>query len=373
MSLQTQQFLRAHGLSALVDRFAVRATRHARFPNLVMLKYSQINSPMHEPVVQECRGLILDEAEDWRVVSFPYRKFFNYGEPNATAIDWATARVYEKLDGSLMTLYPYRGEWHVASSGTPDAGGPVNASALTFAELFWTTWKEAGYVLPPAPSRDDDASTCCFMFELMSPENRIVVNHQRRRIVLHGARDLRTIRELEPVSVAERFAWQSVRSLPLGSIEACLDACKALRPTECEGYVVCDAAFNRLKVKSPQYVALSLLKENLSPRRMLEIVRANESDEFFAYFPELRPAYDEMRARFDRVCAEINSTFGSLRAIEPQKDFAAAATKTPYPAVLFALRSGKARTPQEFFATATPTLLERLMGIGPDAPRDEER
>ena len=29
---------------------------------------------------------------------------------NSAAVDWATARVYDKLDGSLMTLYHYRGE-----------------------------------------------------------------------------------------------------------------------------------------------------------------------------------------------------------------------------------------------------------------------
>jgi tRNA splicing ligase len=53
-------------------------------------------------VVQECRGLILDESANWRIVAFPYTKFFNYGEEHAASIDWSTACVQEKLDGSLM-------------------------------------------------------------------------------------------------------------------------------------------------------------------------------------------------------------------------------------------------------------------------------
>ena len=97
--LHAVAFLRAHGLAELAARFAVRGVRHPKYPNLILLKYNQIESPMAEPVVQECRGLILDEAADWRVVSFPYVKFFNYAEPLAAAIDWATAQVYEKLDG----------------------------------------------------------------------------------------------------------------------------------------------------------------------------------------------------------------------------------------------------------------------------------
>jgi hypothetical protein len=112
-------------------RFAVRAKRHGKHSNLVQLKYSQIGSPMHEPIVQECRGLVLDEAERWRVVCRAYDKFFNIGEPNATEIDWPAARVYEKLDGSLMTLYRYGGAWHVASSGVPDASGVAHESGLS--------------------------------------------------------------------------------------------------------------------------------------------------------------------------------------------------------------------------------------------------
>src|SRR5688572_22229350 len=118
---------------------------------------------MHEPVVQECRGLIVDEAEAWRVVCRAYDKFFNVGEPNAAAIDWATARVYDKLDGSLMTLYGYRGKWHVASSGLPDAAGVAHDSGVTFADLFRRMWSQLGYRWPGEP---DAGAGRCFMFEL---------------------------------------------------------------------------------------------------------------------------------------------------------------------------------------------------------------
>src|SRR4051812_12696961 len=97
--MQTVAFLHNFGLEELCARFAIRAKRHSVHPNLVQLKYNQVFSPMHEPVVQECRGLIVDEADGWRVVSRSYDKFFNFGEPNAPAIDWSSAKVYEKLDG----------------------------------------------------------------------------------------------------------------------------------------------------------------------------------------------------------------------------------------------------------------------------------
>ena len=88
----TIRFLRENGLDALIERYRISARRHREFPHLVLLKYSQIESPMHEAIVQECRGLIVDESADWAVVCRAYDKFFNHGEPHAAAIDRSLLR-----------------------------------------------------------------------------------------------------------------------------------------------------------------------------------------------------------------------------------------------------------------------------------------
>ena len=339
-------------------RFAIRAKRHGAYPYLVQLKYSQISSPMHEPVVRQCRGLVVDESDGWRVVCRAYDKFFNAGEPNAATLDWRTARVYEKLDGSLMTLYRYRGGWHVASSGLPDAAGVAHESGVNFADLFWRTWATLGYRLPA-----DDAGGRCFMFELLTPQNRVIVSHERPRIVLHGVRDLGTMREREPESLAAEHGWECVAAYPLGCLDDCVEAAKTLSPMRGEGYVVRDAAFNRVKVKSPQYVTLAHLKDAMTGRRLLEIVRANESDEFLSYFPEFRPAYEAVRRKYDALCDGLEAEFLRLRPIPDQKSFAAEATKARCSSPLFALRAGKAASVREFFAGATIQSLERASGI----------
>jgi hypothetical protein len=352
----TVSFLQSSGLEALCSRFAISAKRHGRYPNLVQLKYNQIESPMEEPIVRECRGLIVDEADGWRVVCRPYDKFFNYGEPLADALDWSTAKVYEKLDGSLMTLYWYRGEWQVASSGLPDAAGKAHAGDATFAELFHETWKKLGYALPDAPER-------CHIFELMTPMNRIIVQHRESRIVLHGVRDLRDMRELDPEPIAARLGWACVGEFPLTTIEQCLEASKLLHPMQGEGYVVRDAAFRRLKVKSPQYVAMAHIKDHLTGRRLLEIVRANESSEFLAYFPEFRPAYEKVKQTFESLCAEVEGDFARLKEIPDAKAFAAEALKTRSSGAVFALRSRKSSSAKEFFATTTFPAVERALGL----------
>ena len=77
------------------------------FEGLVLLKYNQIDSDLSINMVQECRGLILDSKDDWRVVKFSFSKFFNWGEKNAADIDWSTARVQAKIDGSLCSCSWY--------------------------------------------------------------------------------------------------------------------------------------------------------------------------------------------------------------------------------------------------------------------------
>ncbi len=363
MRLLIQQYLANHSLAELESAFAISARRHGKFPRLVMLKYNQIESPMNEPIVQQCRGIILDEADHWRVISYPFDKFFNYGEPNAAAIDWATTSVYEKLDGSLMTLYWYEGAWRVASSGMPDAAGLAHVSGITFDGLFWKTWELLGYQLPENPS-PGVAGAASYLFELMTPFNRVIIPHTSSRLVFLGMRNLDDMQERGLSTVdTNRLGWEVVRTFSLGTLADCVCAAGELRGIDGEGFVVCDAQFRRVKVKCPQYVALSHLKETLSPRAMLNIVRRGESDEFLTYFPELRPVYDSVQKRFEELVAALEAEYAAAKQIESQKDFAAAIRTSRCPAALFAVRNGKAASIREHFAKATQPAVERAVGI----------
>lgn len=68
--------------------------------NLLMLKYSQIDSDFNLRIVRECRGLILDE-DTLEVVCHPFDKFGNAGESYCPEIDWKSCYVTEKIDGCV--------------------------------------------------------------------------------------------------------------------------------------------------------------------------------------------------------------------------------------------------------------------------------
>lgn len=340
-------------LEQLKDEFKLHVRRHSKYPNLVLLKYDQIESPLGDPLVQQCRGLILDENSDWLVVAYPFDKFFNYGESHAATIDWSTAEVQEKIDGSLMTLYWYNGEPHVSSSGMPDASGEVNGLGITFEELFWQAWEKKGYKLPWP-----NWGANCYMFELTSPYNRIVVRHQEMDLHLIGVRDLATFLEKDPLQfnsfydVAKRFRPKSI-----AEVEATFGA---MDPLEQEGWVVVDSDFRRIKVKHPGYVALHHALDGFGPKRMLEIIRVGESPELLTYFPEWKSIHDEILDRFNALVEHLNLHWERLKDIETQKEFALEAVKTRCSAALFARRAGKVQDFRKFLMDLN---IEYLMNL----------
>jgi len=54
-------------------------------------------------------------------VAYPFNKFFNFGEEYADNIDWESAHVLEKVDGSLIKVYFHNGAWCVGTNNTIDA------------------------------------------------------------------------------------------------------------------------------------------------------------------------------------------------------------------------------------------------------------
>lgn len=370
--LELQRYLRSHPasitrepfldggwesvvLSGLKTQFGIKSNRHAKYPNLVQFKYNQIESPMGERIVQESRGIILDESNGWRVVARPFDKFFNYGEGHAPKIDWATARVQEKVDGSLMILYNYMGEWLVATSGTADASGMVNGFPITFADLFWKTFNEMGLRLP-----DPDYQWAAFLFELTTPYNRVVVQHAAPKLTLIGMRwDSGIEWELK------HFGYPYVQEFPLQSLADIEATFHAMDPVKQEGYVIVDGSFNRVKVKHPGYVAIHHMKDGFGIKRMVALVQSNEGSEFMAHFPEWAGAYAEVKDKYTALVNELEAAYDAIAGIENQKEFALIATKSRCPAALFARRRYGNRTMREFLSDPkyTDTVM-RLLDVG---------
>src|SRR6266404_599950 len=151
MELEIQKYLRQNGLNLEeLAKLGIYTKAHSMYANILNFNYDQIEAVDGNPLVEECRSLILDSDKNWNILARGYNRFYNYGQGSAAEINWSQSKVLMKLDGSYCALWfdPYEQKWNIATRGVPDATGEVNGYGKTFQELFWETFNAFGYTLP---------------------------------------------------------------------------------------------------------------------------------------------------------------------------------------------------------------------------------
>lgn len=346
--LEIQKYLQNNTLEQLETELGIKHNRHSKYPNLVLLKYDQIKSPTYHPIVRECRGIILDEDDNWKVISYPFKRFYNYGQNNAEkAIDWATAVVQEKADGSMLQLFNYRSEWLVATSGKADASGIVNGYDFTFEQLFWRIFDSLDYKLSILL---DNNST--YIFELCSIYNKVVVEYKEPKLVLLGYRDLFTYGEASYnslITLAKCLNYEVVKQYPLNNLQQILFYLKTTKGNELEGLVVVDNNFNRIKIKSEEYVALHHIRSNTNtPIALLEVIRKGETEELLTYFKEFTKEINELDTKYKKLTRLINRVWAVKVYISDRKEFALSVKDYYYSDCLFSLYLNKVNSVEDY-------------------------
>lgn len=279
--------------------------------DLVMFKYNQLTADFSIPLVCEARGIILERKLPYRVVCWPFEKFFNYGEPYAAQIDWSTTSVQEKIDGSLMKCYYWNGEWRLATNGNINAylaplGG--DSEFQTYGELWdsiWPSWRET--------MNEYGSKQVTYMFEMVSPYNKVVIPYQESEIYFLGWRDNITGYELLPTDSNISHYCLMPNVYPLDSLEEVIAAANNL-PWDQEGYVVCDGSFNRVKIKSPAYLVAHYAATNgiITKKRLIKIILAHEEDEFLVYCSEYKEAIEEIKKDMRRLQDECGEALHKI-------------------------------------------------------------
>ena len=215
--------------------------------NLYLMKYDQIKTDFSHPASLEARGIIFEKGTN-RIVCFPFCKFFNDGEKYAAKIDWQTASVQHKYDGSIIKLYwlESKSKWMVATNGTTDARKAT--VGINEEKNFYTLFQDT------LQSSKLDFSIlnkeCTYMFELLHPEQTIVVRYPEPKLIHIGTRNVKTLQESY-----ESIGVEQVETFALQSLADCHRAASSLGPSR-EGFVVCDGSWNRVKIKGKVYLLL---------------------------------------------------------------------------------------------------------------------
>lgn len=336
--LKVQEYLEKKTLEDLTGELGIIVTPHETQP-LVILNYDQINSPKTNPVVRECRGLVLEKGTN-KLVARAFPRFFNWGEvaDEMGLFDFANFHTLSKEDGSLVLIYNYKGHWYANTRGSFGQG------KIQYTDI---TWNE-GFCKALKVNRLDELKLdpeLTYVCEYCSPLNKVVRRYPEHSMYLLTAYQGEV--ELAPSHVdnvkhdrflrPERYDFRGIDQITdflRGKSEA--------DPTF-EGVVICDSKFQRWKVKNPTYLSLHQLRgegDNLfHPKYLLPFILNNEGDELLTYFPEVEETFRQNKAMVEEAYAKLLDLWRSTWQTENQKDFALSIVgKTPFTGLLFSLR-----------------------------------
>ena len=272
----------------------------------VMFKYNQLSSDFNIPMVREARGIIFRKDDFSHPVCWPFNKFGNYGESYAPEINWDTAFVSEKVDGSLIKVW-WDGSWRISTNGTIDAWKAElgDIRMRDFGTYFSTTvCKYYEYFDYFTATLDPDLT---YMFELVGPYNRVVIPYDEPAIYFLGARNKYTGEEFNCSSAMagalEMGKFKLPKQYPFNSFEHCVKIAESF-PWDAEGFVVCDAQFNRVKIKSPAYVMAHYARNNnvINRKHLIQVILSGETEEFLCYAADYKEELEKIQGLMKAFC-----------------------------------------------------------------------
>lgn len=338
--MQVLDYIKENGIQKLNEQFSIMVKLYDE--GLYVLNYDQINSPKAHPIVMECRGLIIDHS--FNIVSRSLDRFFNLGEQPDTQVhlDWTKAECGEKVDGSLIKIYNWKGTWYCSTRGTAFAESNCN---------FGDSFKS---LIFKALDCDDEIefqhlcnlwldSDWTYILELTCRENRVVKSYDGYTLHYLASRHNQSgeFGDDYEKQAALMIGAREINTFKFSSVDDCINTAKHLPDLE-EGYVVYQDGKPVCKVKSPAYVAVHHIRgEGLSPKRIMQLVLINEQDEYLNYFPEDEKFFTPYVEALKELLDDIVIVYERFEGIVEQKEFALKVKDYPFSGVLFQARQKK--------------------------------
>lgn len=278
----------------LVEEEKIKQRIHPVYENLRLFKYRPgfdffANDP-DTRLVELCRGLVWDWMRE-RIVANPMPKFHNHFNYSTKELESLFIRhqylVEEKYDGSCVLLWYYDHGWHWSTLGSfesPQAEEARNMFELLISPYF--RHPSAGASINKINSLD---SRNTYIFEIIYPENRIVLDYGNYSDMIHIAtRQKDTGAEIRERPFAPAIKRQRVIRRPLSTL------LRNVKSDEFhEGVVVkflpdelrdplkypdvgVDASVGRIKFKTEWYFKHSRIKQVCSSKSLIRTMIEQE-------------------------------------------------------------------------------------------------
>jgi RNA ligase len=275
---------------------------------------------------KQCRGLILDG--DYNIVALPFPKFFNLEEIESNDMDISlpetSFEVYDKLDGSLGILYWLDDKPYIATRGSFHSDQAIHATNILYGRYSHTFDKL------------DRNKT--YLFEIIYPENRIVVDYgETDDIVLIAIIDNLRRCDCELVDIGFPIVKKYDGINDISEL-------KFLNQNNKEGFIIKFSNDFRVKLKFEEYIRLHRIITNVSNKVIWEYLsQGKEMDELLDRVPD--EFYDWVKNTKNKILSDYEKIENGYKMIykmimksngvQEKKVFASYATRYDHPSILF--------------------------------------
>ena len=296
-------------------------------PTLPLILYNYTDKTQYErqwdDVTTIARGLIVDQSG--LVVANPFPKFFNLDEHLALfgSLPNQNYTVTEKVYGSLGIAVNYKGTLVVATRGS------FTSEQATVARRMI---EESGFIC---------VLGLTYLFEIVYPENRIVVDYgETRELVLLGLRHPDG-REWSPREGAAGWHWRRAREYTMT-----LDEAQNYHSARLiEGFVIRFQDGIRVKVKTEEYRTLHKLVSGITPKSLVESLRDGKTvGEVLEGLPDEHPLWDtgrELEETYRLLLINLEDLVSSVEHLPARKEQARVLSQSPLRSAAFLALDGK--------------------------------
>lgn len=247
-------------LQEYVDKKLLHVQFHPTLP-LRIYKYSHdcVFSRAWDDITLNMRGTVLDDTGNQ--ISNPFPKFFNVEELDTLGISLPDLpyTVYDKVDGSLIQIFKYNGEFVIASMGSFTSPHAIIAEKL-FNEKYAHLHKYF---------RDNNTH----LFELVYPLNKIVLEYgSDEKLILLAIRDIGgTYAKWNILNYWKHYGFDVAEEIDL-KFDELKDEIKRDDFINKEGFVVVYENGFRIKMKYAEYFRLHKIVSNVNEKFVWEFI-----------------------------------------------------------------------------------------------------
>lgn len=317
-------------------------TQHHHYAPLTIYNYGQRAQfeGIWDDVTCKCRGLIVNESTQ-EIIARPFQKFFNLGHCGRPETAWenlpaSIPEITEKLDGSLGVLYRIGNMAAIATRGSFASDQAAWASAWYTKHLVTAVWPDGWTPL----------------FEIIYPDNRIVVKYESEGLFLLALVNIETGQEMPYGDLSSLAA--SNHCSPVRRFDKTLAEVRVENEPNAEGYVATwhnnGSSPLKVKIKFADYCRLHRLLTSVSPKAIWEMLKEGQS--FAELFDNTPSHYQEwvnywkngLQAEFGRIEQKAKAIWEQRPNTESRKELAEFFTlgdRKKVSGVLFKMLDGK--------------------------------